>query len=105
MVDLFAPGIDIFTTFPGNKYGKVEGTSQAAPMVSGVAALVWSYFPELTAVQLKKVLMKSTVKYKKNIVRCPGNQNKTIEFGELSNTGGILNTYQAILETKKYLKK
>lgn len=105
MVDLFAPGIDIFTTFPGNKYGKVEGTSQSAPMVSGVAALVWSYFPDLTAVQLKEVLLQSIAKYKKIMVRCPGDQNKTIDFGALCGTGGIINAYQAILEAKKYLKK
>jgi len=105
MVDLFAPGIDIFTTFHENNYGKVEGTSQSAPMVSGVAALVWSYFPDLTAVQLKEILLQSTAKYKKITVRCPGNPNKTVEFGELSRTGGIVNAYQAILRAKTYLKK
>ncbi len=96
-VDLFAPGVDILTTSPGNKYDNVEGTSQACPMVSGAAALIWSYYPDLTVHQLKEILLKSVVKYEKKMVKCPGNPSKTIEFGELSRTGGIINVYRAIL--------
>jgi subtilisin family serine protease len=82
---------------PGNKYDNVEGTSQACPMVSGAAALIWSYYPDLTVHQLKEILLKSAVKYEKTMVKCPGIPSKTIEFGELSRTGGIINVYRALL--------
>lgn len=53
MVDVSAPGVDIYSTMPGNRYGKMSGTSMATPHVSGVAALVWSAFPNATAAQIK----------------------------------------------------
>lgn len=61
-VDLAAPGSNIFSTLNGNKYGMASGTSMASPNTSGVAAMVLGYFPSLTAVQLKAVLMDSSVK-------------------------------------------
>lgn len=100
-VDIFAPGMDIYSTSPGNKYQSVEGTSQAAPMVSGAAALIWSYFPGLTAAQLKDLLLTSATKYHHTVVRCPGNPQKRIKFSELCKTGGILNVYRAILKAWK----
>lgn len=60
-VDLGAPGSNIYSTINGSKYGMASGTSMASPNTSGVAAMVLGYFPELTAVQLKKVLMDSSV--------------------------------------------
>ena len=60
-VDLAAPGSNIYSTIVGNKYGMASGTSMASPNTSGVAAMVLGYYPELTAIQLKAVLMKSSV--------------------------------------------
>ena len=57
-VDLFAPGEDIYTTYPGNLYAHGNGTSLAAPFVTGVAALLLSYNNNLTPSQIKQHIMK-----------------------------------------------
>ncbi len=93
-VDLFAPGVDIKSTMPDNKYEAMSGTSMAAPVVAGVAALVRSYYPMLTAVQVKKILEKSAVPYTKK-VRIPGSKKKT-KLNELCKTGAIVNAYEAL---------
>ena len=64
-VDVFAPGVDIFSTAPGGTYKDNSGTSMAAPVVAGVAATLMSYYPNLTAKDVKEILMKSSVKYPK----------------------------------------
>ncbi len=64
-VDLAAPGSDIYSTMPGNKYAKMSGTSMAAPTVAGVAAEVASHFPELGPIELKKTLMESVTPMEK----------------------------------------
>jgi cell wall-associated protease len=94
-VDLFAPGRAIYATVPDNKYANHDGTSMAAPVVSGVAALVWSYYPQLSAEQVKEVLLKSAVRYTDLKVGLPGGEEK-IAFGELSKTGAIVNAYEAV---------
>lgn len=94
-VDLFAPGTAILSTLPNNRYASLSGTSMAAPMTAGVAALLRSYFPKLTAVQVKDILIKSA--YKPVItVRRPGRSNRTILFSQLSRAGGVLNAYEAV---------
>lgn len=96
-VDIFAPGVDIHSTTPEGKYEDASGTSMAAPVVAGVAAVLKSYFPDLTAKQIKKILMKSSVKkYKDKKVIKPGTKDEMVEFDELSNTGGIVNLYEAV---------
>ncbi|MBK8553371.1 MAG: S8 family serine peptidase [Ignavibacteria bacterium] len=57
VVDIFAPGVQINSTIPNNKYKKIDGTSMASPEVSGIAAILKSYFPNLTAQQLKEVII------------------------------------------------
>lgn len=95
-VDLFAPGVQIYSTVPGgNTYGSASGTSMAAPVVTGVAALVLSYYPDLTAQQLKTVLEKTAVPMRDSIVNKPGTDEK-VPFYELSVTGGIVNAYKAL---------
>ena len=104
-VDLFAPGVDIHSTIPGHGYNSASGTSMAAPVVSGVAAMVWSYYPQLSAKQLKSVLLESTVKYKREKVMLPGNPGKIVKFGSLSGTGGVVNAYKAMKLADKITKR
>jgi subtilisin family serine protease len=96
-VDLFAPGVDILSTVPGNQYERDSGTSMAAPVVTGVAALVMGYYPNLTAADVKKILLASTSKYPTQVVLRPGQDSKDhVAFGTLSVTGGIVNAYNAV---------
>jgi subtilisin family serine protease len=107
-VDIFAPGVQVHSTVPGSEYDTYNGTSMAAPTVAGVAALLWSYYPHLTAAQVKEILMKSSVKYAKMKVAQPGDfedEAPLIKFGELSKSAGVVNAYEAIkLAEKKYSK-
>ncbi len=93
-VDLFAPGTDIESTIPRNNYAAFTGTSMAAPCVAGVAALIRSYFPSLTAVQVKDILMKSVYKPELTVVRPSSKQR--VPFSSLSVSGGIINAAQAV---------
>lgn len=93
-VDLFAPGTDIESTIPRNNYAAFTGTSMAAPCVAGVAALIRSYFPNLTAVQVKDILMKSVYKPELTVIRPSSKQR--VPFSSLSVSGGIVNAAQAV---------
>ncbi|MGH7505769.1 MAG: S8 family peptidase, partial [Longimicrobiales bacterium] len=62
-VDLFAPGVDILSTVPGGGYERQDGTSMAAPVVTGVAALIMAYYPRLDAAGVKRVLLESATSY------------------------------------------
>ncbi len=94
-VDVFAPGVAIYSTVPGNKYEEKQGTSMASPAVAGVAALLRSYFPSLTAPQIKNIILDSSVKLPDATVKIPGGEEK-VKFGDLSVTGGVVNTYNAV---------
>jgi subtilisin family serine protease len=95
-VDLFAPGVDIRSTSPKNKYRVSSGTSDASPVVTGVAALILSYYPKLTAVQLKEIILESSRKYPKQKVLLPGSQKKKTKFKKLSRTAGVVNAFEAM---------
>ena len=95
-VDLFAPGVDIYSTVPDGKYERNSGTSMAAPVASGVAALVMAYYPALTAQQVRQILMESTTKHPSQQVRRPGEAGGSVEFGALSATGGVVNAFEAL---------
>lgn len=105
-VDLFSPGVQIYSTKPNDTYEFEDGTSMAAPVVSGVAALIKSYFPEITAAELKQLLLDSSNKYPKLSVLLPDpeyNQTKTTKFKKLSANGGVVNAYNAAkLALSKY---
>ncbi|EAY29712.1 S8 family peptidase [Microscilla marina] len=103
-VDVFAPGVAIYSTTPDNKYADHDGTSMAAPVVSGVAALLMSYFPKLSATDVKEIILKSSVKYTDKEINKPGGKS-SIVFSELSVTGGIVNVYQAVKMAKKWKPK
>jgi cell wall-associated protease len=102
-VDVFAPGTNIYTTSPENKYEWVDGTSFATPMVAGLAALIWSYYPTLTYKQIKYCIEKSATPIN-TLVTKPGTIEK-VSFSSLSRTGGIVNAYKAILIAEKIIKK
>ena len=93
-VDLFAPGVDIYSTIPGSKYTEHSGTSMAGPVVAGVAAVLKAYYPSLTAAQLKQCILQSAVAYHTS-VRKPGTKDM-VDFATLSRTGGIVNLYAAV---------
>ncbi len=94
-VDFFAPGVEIYSTTPGNTYKNQSGTSMACPTTAAVAALLMSYFPELTYLEVKDILKKSTRKFDNLEVVTPGGFGN-IKFSELSNTGGLVNAYEAV---------
>ena len=94
-VDIFAPGVQIYSTLPGgDKYGEASGTSMACPVVAGTAALIMSYYPALSAQQIKYVIEKSANQINE-VVKQPGS-DLTVPFNELSKSGGLLNAYSAI---------
>ena len=93
-VDLFSPGVDITSSVPDSRYAAFDGTSMASPVVAGVAAMIRSYYPELTAKQVKSVLLKSINK-KIGKVKRPGD-NKLVNLEEICVTGGTVNAYEAI---------
>ncbi len=103
-VDVFAPGVKIYASTPGNTYKFLKGTSMAAPNVAGVAALIRSYYPKLTASQVKHILMDSGVAINMDVV-VGGNPNDVRPFNELSTTGKMINAYNAILLANKIAKK
>lgn len=94
-VDIFAPGHIIYSTLPENEYGNNSGTSMAAPMVAGVAALIRSYYPNLSASQVKEAILMSAHKIDFEVNK-PGTRGETISFSELCTTGGILDAYAAL---------
>jgi len=94
-VDLFAPGVEIYSTTPNNEYEYLQGTSFSCPVASGVAALVWSYFPDLTSEQVKNILTQSSRKFDGLKVTEPGSGDE-VPFNDLSITGGMINAYEAI---------
>ena len=96
-VDVFAPGVDIMSTVPGGGYERQSGTSMAAPVVSGVAAMLMSYFPNLSAADVKRILLESATRYADQRVLRPGAEaGERVPFGSLSSTGGIVNAYAAV---------
>ncbi|RTQ45230.1 peptidase S8 [Hymenobacter gummosus] len=94
-VDVFAPGVAIYNTLPGSKYGNESGTSMAAPTVAGVAAVLKSYFPQLQAAELKRIIMQSAEPVHTKVQQ-PGEEKKLVDFATLSNTGGVVNLYRAV---------
>jgi subtilisin family serine protease len=95
-VDVFAPGVQIYSTIPGpggNNYGKASGTSMATPVVAGTAAFLLEYFPNLTAQQLKYIIEKSA--QDPGNVKIPGTDTSA-DMKELSTSGGIINAYEAV---------
>ena len=93
-VDVFAPGMYIYSTTPDNNYQIAQGTSMASPVVAGIAAVIRSHYPALTAQQVKNVILQSSIKSTQKVKK-PGTTD-LVPFSELSSTGGFVNLYKAI---------
>lgn len=104
-VDVFAPGVQIYSTAPGDAYDAASGTSMSAPVVTGVAALLRSHFPRLTAEQVREILIDSA-RDLPGKVRKPNSPVLTV-LDEISISGGALDAYRAykLAETVKGKKK
>jgi subtilisin family serine protease len=103
-VSFFAPGVQIYSTTPNNTYKNLDGTSMASPTVAGVAALIMSYFPELSAVEVKDILIKSVRKFDGLKVQEPGDK-KEVDFNQLSSSGGLINAYEAVKMAQEVRKQ
>ena len=99
-VDIFAPGVQIYSTFPKNEYQKISGTSMASPEAAGVATLVRSYYPELSASQVKHIIMNSGTTIDMEVL-LPGGKGKKVHFSELSISGKVVNAYNALVLADK----
>jgi len=99
-VDVFAPGAQIYSTFPENDYKSIGGTSMAAPAVAGVAALIRSYYPKLSAAQVKQVIMDSGLPIKTKVV-VGGDANDVRGFDSLTKSGKMVNAYNALILASK----
>ena len=93
-VDVFAPGVKIYSTMPGNNYGNQGGTSMACPLVAGIAALTLEYFPTLTAKQLKYIIEKSAQLPPYKVIK-PGT-DEMVNLSDICKSGGIVNAYEAV---------
>lgn len=102
-VDVFAPGAKIYATVPNNKYKYEQGTSMASPNAAGVAALVRSYYPDLTAAQVKQILMDSGTPV--STVVTLGETSEKRPFTNASKSGKMVNAYNALLMASKMSKK
>jgi len=102
-VDIFAPGDDIFSTMPEDEYEFQGGTSMAAPAVSGIASLIRSYYPELTASQVKKIIMESGLS---PAIKVGVGEDADPEFtlSQICISGKIANAYNALILAKQVQK-
>ncbi len=104
-VDVFAPGVAIYSLAPGNDYQDAQGTSMASPVTAGVAAMLLSYFPDLKAEQVKDILIRSSRSLGGLRVPTPGSGDD-VKFSDLSVSGGIINAAEAVkLAESMTLKK
>lgn len=83
MVNVFAPGEEIYSTVPHNEYKYLQGTSMASPVVAGAAAVLLAYMPTLTPAQVIESLVKSS------------NPSTANQFGDFSQAGGVIDLKKA----------
>ena len=108
-LDLFAPGVNIYSTYMGDTYKVGSGVGLASASVAGVAALIKGYYPNLTGAQIRNILLENVtsrkgVEVEKGII-VDGKQTQDLFlFEDLCLSGGILNAYQAITAADKLSK-
>ena len=100
-VDIFAPGVDIYSSMPNNKYKFQYGTSMASPVVAGIASLIMSYFPRLSAKKVKEIILESGIDIDLEI----GNLGDKKNFNEYSKSGKLINAYNALILASKSRRK
>jgi cell wall-associated protease len=99
-VDIFAPGYSIYSTLPNNEYNFKQGTSMAAPIVSGIAGLIRSYYPNLKANQVKQIILNSGTKIEFEVL-VPGSFKKKVLFSDLCSSSSIVNAFNAVRMAEK----
>ncbi len=95
-VDVFAPGVKIYATVPYGKYEYLQGTSMASPNAAGVAAMIRSYYPNLTAAQVKQIMKDSGVPVNQKVI-VSGDAADKRDFKVLSTSGKFVNLYNALI--------
>ncbi|MEP2239607.1 MAG: S8 family serine peptidase [Maribacter sp.] len=103
-VDIFAPGFTIYSSAPNNTYLFKDGTSMAAPIVTGIAGLIRSYYPTLTAKQVKQIILESGTKIDIEVI-APGSFKKKVLFSDLCSSSSIANAYYAVKIAEKLTKE
>ncbi|HEY4065126.1 MAG TPA: S8 family peptidase [Puia sp.] len=104
-VDVFAPGVDIYSSTPGSHYAAHDGTSMAAPVVTGLAALIREYYPKLTAIQVKEVILQSVVKPDHTVMVKRNGETAKVSMGEICVSGGVVNVFNALELAAHYKAK
>ncbi|MEC3906236.1 S8 family serine peptidase [Tamlana sp. 2201CG12-4] len=102
-VDVFAPGASVYSTTPENEYDTKGGTSMAAPAVAGIAALIRSYYPKLTAAQVKQIIMDSGLAVNRKVI-VGGDSEDVRPFADLSKSSKKVNAYNALIMAAKMSK-
>jgi subtilisin family serine protease len=100
-VDVFAPGEGVRALAPGNEANTVSGTSFAAPHVAGLAALLMTHYPELSAGDVRRIILETATPLRDLAVVRPGSDEETT-FGTLSATGGVINVYEAVRRAEAF---
>lgn len=108
-LDLFAPGINVYSAYMGDTYKMGTGVGLAAASVAGVAALIKGYYPNLTGTQIRNLLIENVTSRKgaeveKGIIVDGKQAQDLFLFEDLCLSGGILNAYQAIMAADKLSK-
>jgi len=101
IVDVFAPGVEINSSFPKPLYKHENGTSMAAPEVTGIAANLKAFFPNLSAVQLKEIISSSARTYPGLQVKIKGKNSKVL-FASLSRSGGVVDMMNAFKRAQEF---
>ena len=102
-VDVFAPGASVYSTTPESEYDTKGGTSMAAPGVAGIAALIRSYYPKLSAAQVKQIIMDSGLAINTKVI-VGGNSEDVRPFADLSKSAKMVNAYNALIIAAKMTK-
>jgi hypothetical protein len=74
----------------------------ASPVVAGLAALIREYYPKLTALQVKDIILRSVVKPAHTVTIVEDGQPRQVQLSDICVTGGVVNTYEALKLAASY---